>query len=191
MKKTASKAAITLAAAMLCSVMSVCAAPSSFVPVGCPVKQPCPVENPCNPCEKPKCETAPVFNACEEIQEWKVKYCQKRACIYDKLNLTQEQRVKAKCIDDKFFDEIAPLKVCCKQEKAKLKEMECQKCSWSEKRAQKEKINDLKSEIKDKKKQHNECFKEILNKCQKEEYDKMMKDSCKKHKEPKCDCGCK
>lgn len=190
------KLAITLSAAMLCSVMSVCAAPSdSFIPVGCPLKTPCSVEKPCDSCAKPECpkvcDPAPVFNACEEIQEWKIKFCEKRVCLYDKLNLNQEQRVKAKCIDDKWFDEIAPLKMCCKQEKAKLKEMECKKCKWSEIREQKNKIKDLKSEIKDKKKQHKECFMAILNKCQQDKYKELMKDKCKKHKESKCDCDCK
>lgn len=207
MKKTA----ITLAAAMLCSVMSVSAAVSSngsfspvpVVPVACPVSspcaeaQPCPVEQTCvqpqAPCEKKEpcptcgktdctCDSAPVFNSCEEIQAWKLKFCEKRAEIYNKLCLNQEQRVKAKCIDDKFFDEIAPLKMCCKQEKAKLEQMKCQKCSWSAKRAQKEKIKDLKSEIKDKKNQHKKCFMEILSQCQKDKYKELTKDKDK--------CGC-
>lgn len=191
--KITKKLAITLSTAMLCSVLSVHAAPSSTVPVGCPLKStPCKTEKPCDPCVKPEpCDAAPVFNACEEIQQWKIKYCEKRVCIYDKLKLTQEQRVQAKCIDDKYFDEIAALKICCKKEKAKLKDMECKKCSWKDKHEQKQKIKDLKTEIKDKKKEHNECFMKILNNCQKDEYKKLMKDKCKKHCEPKCDCGCK
>lgn len=198
--KITKKLAITLSAAMLCSVLSVCAEPSSVVPVGCPLKSqpcqtsPCEDKTPCN-CGKPDCpkccDTAPVFNSCAEIQEWKTKYFAKRCEIYTKLGLSQEQRVKAKMVDEKFFDEIAPLKMCCKQEKAKLKEMECKKCSWSEKKEQKEKIRDLKSEIKDKKKQHNECFEKLLTQCQKEEYKKLKKDKCSKHHEPKCDCSCK
>lgn len=202
MKKTA----ITLAAAMVCSVMSVSAAVSSgsalspvpVVPVACPVSSPC--AQPEQPCVQPQmpcaenqpcptcgktdctCDSAPVFNSCEEIQAWKLKFCEKRAQIYTKLCLSQEQRVKAKCIDDKFFDEIAPLKMCCKQEKAKLKEMECQKCSWSSKRAQKEKIKDLKSEIKDKKNEHKKCFMEILSQCQKDKYKELTKGKDK--------CGC-
>lgn len=198
MKKTA----ITLAAAMLCSVMSVCAAPSSvptcnylttdsLVPVGCPVKQPCAeqkapcaVEQPCPTCGKKDCtcDSAPVFNSCEEVQAWKIKFFEKRSQLYTKLCLSQEQRVKAKCIDEKFFDEIAPLKMCCKQEKAKLKEMECKKCSWSDKRAQKEKIKDLKAEIKDKKNEHKKCFMEILSQCQKDDYKEFTKGKDK--------CGC-
>lgn len=187
------KLAITLSAAMLCSVMSVCAAPSSVIPVGCPLKaEPCKTEKPCDPCVKPEpCDNAPVFNACEEIQQWKLKYCEKRVCIYNKLKLTQEERVKAKCIDDKYFDEIAALKMCCKKESAKLKEMKCKKCSWKEKHEQKQKVKDLKNDIKDKKKEHNECFMKILNKCQKDEYKKLMDEKCKKHGEPKCDCECK
>ena len=182
MKKTA----ITLCAAMLCSVMSVCANPSSIVPVTCPVQNaPCAAGQPCN-CGQPECpkcneQKAPVFNSCEEIQAWKDKYFKKRCDIYTKLGLSQEQRVKARCVDEKFFDEIAPLKMCCKQEKAKLNEMKCQKCSWSAKREQKEKIKDLKSEIKDKKKQHEKCFLELLNQCQKDTYKKLAKNK---------GCGC-
>lgn len=205
------KLAITLSAAMLCSVMSVCAAPTSPVtPVNCPVKaSPCPLKpqsepcakpceakvKPCDSCAKtecePKCEPAPVFNTCEEIQEWKIKYFEKRCDIYSKLGLSQEQRVKAKCVDEKWFDEIAPLKMCCKQEKAKLKEMECKKCSRKDIRAQKEKIKDLKAEIKDKKKQHKECFTALLSQCQKDQYKTLSKEKCKKHDSDKCDCGCK
>ena len=194
-KKSAQKMTFALVAAMLCSVMSVCAEPSSVVPVTCPVQgAPCAKQQPCN-CGKPECpncnQSAPVFNSCEEIQKWKLKFCEKRACLYDKLCLTQEQRVKAKFIDEKFFDEIAPLKMCCKQEKAKLEEMKCQKCSWSAKREQKQKIKDLKSEIKDKKKQHKECFMQLLTCEQQEKYKALKKDKCKKHKKPKCECGCK
>ena len=194
-KKSAAKTAVTLAAAMVWSVMSVCAGPVTVVPVACPIQPaPCAAQQPCN-CGKPECPNceakAPVFNSCEEIQDWKIKFCEKRACLYDKLCLTQEQRVKAKCIDDKFFDEVAPLKLCCKEEKAKLKDMECKKCSWKDKREQKQKIKDLKSEIKDKKKQHKECFTQILTSCQKDKYKELMKDKCKKHKKPKCECGCK
>ena len=194
-KKSVPKMTFALVAAMLCSVMSVCAEPSSVVPVTCPVQgEPCAKQQPCN-CGKPECpncnQSAPVFNSCEEIQKWKLKFCEKRACLYDKLCLTQEQRVKAKFIDEKFFDEIAPLKMCCKQEKAKLEEMKCQKCSWSAKREQKQKIKDLKSEIKDKKKQHKECFMQILTCEQQEKYKALKKDKCKKHKKPKCECGCK
>ncbi len=198
------KLAITLTAAMVCSVMSVCA--QTNVPVACPVKSsPCQVKQPCNcnPCEKPECKdgctpkcdcgcnTAPVFNSCEELQAWKTKYFEKRCTIYTRLALTQEQRVKAKCIDEKFFDEIAPLKMCLKQEKAKLKQMKCDKKCTNDIKAQKEKIKDLKSEIKDKKKQHDKCFEEILNNCQKDSYKKMKKEKCKEHNKPKCECGCK
>ncbi len=191
--KITKKLAITLSAAMMCSIMSTYAAPmSSTIPVGCPLQQSAPCQNttqcedqtPCN-CGKPDCpkccEKAPVFNSCEEIQEWKTKYFEKRCEIYTKLGLSQEQRVKAKTVDEKFFDEIAPLKMCCKQEKAKLEEMKCKKCSWKSKREQKQKIKDLKSEIKDKKKQHKECFEKLLNQCQKDAYKKLSK-----HK----GCGC-
>ena len=143
----------------------------------CPQKDDCKKDD----CEKKECETAPVFNSCTEIQDWKIKFFEKRCKIYNQLGLSQEQRVQAKTIDERFFDEIAPLKMCCKQEKAKLKEMECKKCKWCERKEQKEKINDLKSEIKDKKKQHKECFEKILNDCQKNQYKKIAKDK---------NCGC-
>lgn len=194
MKKTA----ITFSLAMMCSIMSVNAAvvpeqdysgvfivPITTSATPCFQKQvPCSAKEPCSKCGKTDCNCAsvPVFNSCEEVQAWKIKFCEKRTQLYSKLCLTQEQRVKAKCIDDKFFDEIAPLKICCKQEKEKLKEMKCKKCSWSEKRAQKEKIKDLKSEIKDKKKEHKKCFTEILTQCQKEKYKELAKDKDK--------CGC-
>lgn len=189
MKKITPK--FILAAILLCTSVSAFAA---TVPVACPMgAEPCPVQQPCS--EKtdcPKCaDTAPIFNSCEEIQAWKLKFCEKRAKLYDELCLSQEQRVKAKCIDDKFFDEIAPLKLCCKQEKAKLKDMKCKKCSWKDRHEQKQKIKDLKSEIKEKKKQHKECFMNILTCSQKDKYKTLMKDKCKKHKKPKCECGCK
>lgn len=196
MKKTA----ITLCAAMLCSILSVHAAPvpssstsipspsqASIVPIVCPSSSPCAQtceekKDPCPTCGKTDCScgSAPVFNSCEELQAWKTKYFEKRCEIYTKLGLSQEQRVKGKCIDEKFFDEIAPLKICCKQEKAKLEKMKCEKCSWSAKREQRQKIRDLKSEIKDKQKDHKKCFMEILNQCQKDEYKKLTKgDKCK------------
>ena len=195
MKKLISRASVFVTAAMLCTAMNVFADPYAIVPVGCPVQgAPCAQNQPCN-CGKPECpkccDSAPVFNSCEEIQAWKIKFCEKRACLYDKLCLTQEQRVKAKCIDDKYFDEIAPLKMCCKQEKMKLKEMECKKCKWKVKHEQKQKIKDLKSEIKEKKKEHKECFMQILTSCQKDKYKELMKDKCKKHKKAKCECCCK
>ena len=68
--------------------------------------------------------------------------------------------------------------MCCKKEKAKLKEMECEKCSWRKTKEQKQKIKDLKSEIKDKKKQHKKCFEKILNDCQKQQYKKMKDKTC-------------
>lgn len=200
------KLAITLTAAMVCSVMSVCAEPNSIVPTACPISQSnCQSQQSCgcNPCEKqeckkecdPKCEcnsnSAPVFNSCEEIQAWKTKYFEKRCNIYTNLGLSQEQRVKAKCLDEKFFDEIAPLKMCLKQEEAKLKDMKCKKCCKADIKCQKEKIKDLKSEIKDKKKQHEKCFEELLNSCQTTTYKKLKKEKCKEHKKPKCECGCK
>ena len=196
MKKTA----ITLCAAMLCSILSAQAAPvpssstsipspsqASIVPIVCPSSSPCAQtceekKDPCPTCGKTDCScgSAPVFNSCEELQAWKTKYFEKRCEIYTKLGLSQEQRVKGKCIDEKFFDEIAPLKMCCKQEKAKLEKMKCEKCSWSAKREQRQKIRDLKSEIKDKQKDHKKCFMEILNRCQKDEYKKLTKcDKCK------------
>lgn len=196
MKKTA----ITLCAAMLCSILSAQAAPvpssstsipspsqASIVPIVCPSSSPCAQtceekKDPCPTCGKTDCNcgSAPVFNSCEELQAWKTKYFEKRCEIYTKLGLSQEQRVKGKCIDEKFFDEIAPLKMCCKQEKAKLEKMKCEKCSWSAKREQRQKIRDLKSEIKDKQKDHKKCFMEILNRCQKDEYKKLTKgDKCK------------
>ncbi len=186
------KLAITLSAAMICSIATISATKAeSLVPVGCPVQnapcqsvETCPTQQKCN-CGKPECpkcnDAAPVFNSCEEIQEWKTKYFEKRCEIYTKLGLSQEQRVKARNVDEKFFDEIAPLKMCCKQTKAKLKELECQKCAKSEKKALKEKIKDLKSEIKDKKKQHKECFMQLLNSCQKTTYKKIAKNK---------KCGC-
>lgn len=190
MKKTALKTTVTLVAAMVCSVMTVCAAPTSFVPVGCPVKQPCCTEkpcescNPCDSCEKPKCEAAPVFESCEEVQNWKNKFFEKRCELYTKLGLSQEQRVKAKCVDEKYFDEYAALKICCKQEKAKLKDMECKKCSWHDRHEQKQKIKDIKCEMKDKKRQHKECFMDLLSCCQKSQYKKLTKEKCK------CACDC-
>ena len=203
MKKTA----ITLCAAMMCTIMSASAAPTpsmsipspsvaSIVPVTCPASSPCatPCEQKKEPCcEKKKepcptcgktdcnCNSTPVFNSCEEIQAWKTKYFEQRCEIYTNLGLTQEQRVKGKCIDEKFFDEIAPLKMCCKQEKAKLEKMKCQKCSWRSKHEQRQKIRDLKSEIKDKQKDHQKCFMQILNQCQKDKYKKLTK-------KDKCDC---
>ena len=196
MKNSVKKMAFTAAAvAMMCTLTNLCTEAMPVIPVGCPVQgAPCAKQQPCN-CGKPECprcnESAPVFNSCEEVQDWKLKFFEKRACLYDKLCLTQEQRVKAKCIDEKFFDEIAPLKMCCKQEKAKLEDMKCKKCSWSAKREQKQKIKDLKSEIKDKKKQHKECFMQILTCAQQDKYKALLKDKCKKHKKPKCECGCK
>ena len=49
----------------------------------------------------------------------------------------------------------------------------------------------MKSEIKEKKKEHKECFMQILTSCQKDKYKELMKDKCKKHKKAKCECGCK
>lgn len=175
------KLAITLSTAMLLSTLSTYASTNvPVVPVGCPTKSPCQQEQPCNPCETDG-YPAPVFNSCTELQEWKTKFFAKRCDIYSKLGLSQEQRIQAKTIDERFFDDIAPLKICCKTEKEKLKQLECQKCSWSAKREQKEKIKDLKAEIKDKKKQHKECFEKILNDCQKKQYKKLTKNKG-------CDC---
>lgn len=196
MKKLAITFSVTAAicSAMLMNTNSA----QAYIPLGeLLASAPCPIEQPCNQtkalmakcpkdnypkaeCPKKECETPQVFDSCAEIQDWKIKYFEKRCKVYTQLGLSQEQRVQAKTIDERFFDEIAPLKICCKQEKAKLKDMECKKCSWCEKREQKQKIKDLKSEIKDKKKQHQKCFEKILNDCQKQTY-KKIKDK---------DCGC-
>ena len=194
MKLTAKKLAVTLSALLVCSSMSVLAEPSSlFVPIGCPVNNSCEKQAPCETPEQEKCaekcNPVPVFDSCDELQKIKDEYCEKRACLYDKLCLSQEQRVKAKCIDDKFFDIIAPLKLCCKMEKAKLEEMMCNKnCSLKQKREQKQKIKDLKAEIKDKKKQHEECFMKLLTCEQKEKYKELKKNKCQKKKKSKCGC---
>lgn len=193
MKSIAKKMAVTFSFVMVCSAVSVYAEPSSlFVPIGCPVNNSCEKQQ---PCEMPKqdcpekCNPAPVFDSCDELQKIKDKYCEKRACLYDKLCLTQEQRVKAKCIDDKFFDIIAPLKFCCKTESKKLEGMKCNKnCTLKQKREQKQKIKDLKAEIKDKKKQHEECFMKLLNCEQKEKYKELKKNKCNKKKKSKCGC---
>ena len=193
MKLKLKKVTIALSTLLVCSTTSVFANPSSlFIPVGCPTKTPCQSTQPCEK-TKPecleKCNQPPVFDSCDELQKMKDKYCEKRACLYDKLCLTQEQRVKAKCIDDKFFDIIAPLKFCCKKEKAKYEEMKCnKKCSLKQKREQKQKIKDLKAEIKDKKQQHEECFVKILNCEQKDKYNELKKNKCKKNKKPNCGC---
>jgi len=193
MKSIVKKLAVTFSFVMVCSAISVNAEPSSlFIPIGCPVNNTCEKQEPCaNP--KPvcpeKCNSAPIFDSCDELQKIKDKYCEKRALLYDKLCLTQEQRVKAKCIDDKFFDIIAPLKFCCKTENAKLEEMKCnKKCTLKQKREQKGKIKDLKAEIKDKKKQHEECFIKLLNCEQKEKYRELKKNKCNKKKKAKCGC---
>lgn len=194
MKKTA----ITLCAAMLCTATASFAVPTppmasipspsqaSVIPIVCPASSPCnqtceEKKDPCPTCGKTDCNcgSAPVFDSCEELQNRKTKYFEKRCEIYTKLGLSQEQRVKGKCIDEKFFDEIAPLKMCCKQEKAKLEKMKCEKCSWRAKHEQKQKIKDIKSEIKDKQKDHKKCFMELLNQCQKDKYKKLTKgDKC-------------
>lgn len=153
-----------------------------FVPVSCPLN---------TQTQKQNCDPAPVFSSCEEVEQWRLHYFEKRIKLYAKLCLTQEQRIKAKCIDEKFFDEIAPLKMCKKQEEKKLNDLKCKKGCKDNIKAQKEKIKDLKAEIKDKKKQHDCSFEAILSKCQKETYKELMKDKCKKHKKPKCECGCK
>lgn len=186
------KLALTLSAFVICaSTTSLASIAEDFQPnISRIIPITCPVNNNCTN-EQQKCEeTTPVFNSCDEIQQWKMQYCERRAKIYDQLCLTQEQRVKASTIDNKFFDEIAPIKLCLKQEEAKYEEMKCKKCKFSAKRAQKAKIKDLKNEIKDKEKAHKECFMQILNCSQKETYKKLMKE-CKKHKKPKCECGCK
>lgn len=176
-----------LSAAIACSALNVYAnIPTPYVPVGCPQEQSCEKKD----CTK-NCDPAPIFNSCEEIQNWKIKFFEKRACLYEKLCMTQEQRVQGKCIDEKYFDEIAPLKLCKMQEEKKLEEMKCKKCSLKVKREQKQKIKDLKTEIKDKKQEHEECFLKILNCKQQEKYKELKKDKCKKHKKPKFECGCK
>ena len=72
MKKLISRASVFVTAAMLCTAMNVFAEPYAIVPVGCPVQgAPCAQNQPCN-CGKPECpkccDSAPVFNSCEEIQ---------------------------------------------------------------------------------------------------------------------------
>ena len=176
-----------LSAAIACSALNVYAnIPTPYVPIGCPQEQSCEKKD----CTK-NCDPAPIFNSCEEIQNWKIKFFEKRACLYEKLCMTQEQRVQGKCIDEKYFDEIAPLKLCKIQEEKKLEEMKCKKCTLKAKKEQKQKIKDLKTEIKDKKQEHEECFLKILNCKQQEKYKELKKDKCKKHKKPKFECGCK
>lgn len=181
-------ATAALSAAIVCSAVNVYAyAPTPYVPVGCPVEQPCAKKKDC----AKNCDPAPIFNSCEEIQNWKIKFFEKRACLYENLCMTQEQRVQGKCIDEKYFDEIAPLKLCKIQEEKKLEEMKCKKCTLKSKREQKQKIKDLKEEIKDKKQEHEECFLKILKCEQQKKYKELKKEKCKKHKQPKCECGCK
>ena len=188
MKNYGQKLTLLFSTLVICSTVSVFAEPNNILPVGCSdkpctkVKQECPQN----------CNSAPVFDSCDDLSQWRTKYCEKRANLYDKLCLTQEQRVKAKIIDDKYFDIIAPLKLCCKQEKAKLKEMECNKsCTLKQKREQKQKIKDIKAEIKDKRNQHKECFIKLLTCEQRDKYNEIKKDKCKKHKKTKCECDCK
>ena len=131
---------------------------------------------PCTDTKTDKCCNEPsVFNACDELKNQKIRFFEQRCEIYKQLNLTQEQRIKAKTIDEKFFDDIAPLKLCYNQEKAKLKDMQCKKNCRNDIKCQKEKIKDLKAEIKDKKKQHKKCFEKLLNDCQRKNYKKITK----------------
>lgn len=181
------KLAITLAAALIGSMMSVSAQTTDrMVPVGCPVKQPCPVVE---PCEKP---CAPVCECPEEdLCAMKQKFLDERSALYRKLCLSANQITQAKCIDEKYFAEIHPLKEYCKKEKSKLKDMECKKACEADIKAQKSKVKDLKNQIKEKKKAYKEAFMCILNECQKKEYKKMKKEKCKEPKKAECDCDCK
>lgn len=179
------KLAITLCALMTCSVMSVCAETiQKIIPVGCPVKEPCAVEKPCAPTCNCSCSQ-------EELAVKRQEFIDKRCCLYKKLGLSQQQVLQATCVDEKFFEEMHPLKECCKIEKAKLKDMECKKACESDIKAQKEKVRDLQKQIKAKKKAWKESFMCILNECQKKEYKKMLKDKKKCGHKVECDCDCK
>lgn len=176
------KLAITLSAALMCSMLNASAETMQrIVPVGCPLKQPCPVAQ---PCEQP----APVCE--DECAAKKQMFMDKRCALYKKLCLTQNQVTQAKCIDEKFFDEICPLKECYKKEKCKLKDMECKKACEADIRAQKLRVRDLKKQIKAKKNAHKEAFMCLLNECQKKEFKKIKDEKCKTEKKIDCDCGC-
>ena len=56
--------------------------------------------------------------------------------------------------------------------------MQCKKNCRNDIKCQKEKIKDLKAEIKDKKKQHKKCFEKLLNDCQRKNYKEITKNKC-------------
>lgn len=176
--------------AMMCSIMSVCAAPSPVVPVGCPLKEPCATEKPCpTTCEQPYLE--------EDMCTIKQRFLDKRCDLYQRLCLSDSQIEQAKCLDEKFFADFYPLKKCYCDEKRKLKEMECNKACDKDIKCQKEKVRDLKKQIKEKKKSYKANFMCILNECQKKKFKKMKKDKCKNKKDEcacentyECACGC-
>ena len=96
---------------------------------------------PCSNTDKNQCCNEPsIFNACDELKNHKIRFFEQRCEIYKQLNLTQEQRIKAKTIDEKFFDDIAPLKLCYNQEKTKLKDMQCKKNCRNDIKCQKEQM---------------------------------------------------
>ncbi len=171
------KFAVTFLGVMICSVMSVCAEPSNYVQIGCPLNQPCAKQQPC----EPPC-------AVEDECTMKEKFWTKRAALYKQLCLTEAQCQQAKCIDEKFFTDFYPLKKCYKEEKCKLYQMECSNACSSDIRCQKKKVRALKKQIKEMKKNHKDNFKCILNDCQKKQFRKIKDKKCK---EVKVECPCK
>ncbi len=179
------KIAIAILGALICASSAVFAAPAeNMVPVGCG----CPANAPC-------AQSCPTPCQCTDNDpcEAKKAFMERRCCIYKEICLVESQIKQATCIDEKFFDEIYPLKICHCQEKCKLEQMECNNACKSDIKCQKEKVRDLKKQIKAKERAHKDAFMCILNDCQKKDYKKICKKMKKEHKEKKtgwCDCNC-
>lgn len=168
------KFAIMLSAMILCSIAGIASA--NEVPVGCPVNKPCPCvkEKPCKDCEGKYEDDCLCGDPCESKSEYFTKRCD----TYKKLGLSQTQTTQARALDEKYFGEIYSLRKCYQDAKRELEKMQCEKACAADIDNQKERVKDLKQQIKDKKKAYYDDFLCILTDCQKKDYKKMKKCKC-------------
>lgn len=139
----------------------------------------------CNPC-KPKCD---VCKGCPDLSEcWTTQ----REKIYQRLKLNCNQLEKARCLDNNYKNKFDNIKDEMKCQKDKLCDLINACACKDDKQMVKDRIKELKKDMKSNIKCYDKDFKCILDKCQMKQYRQIKREYKKQMREyRKAGCWCK